>query len=156
MRKGLREMERYDASLVAQALRVEHENRMNAFRNLQAQGHVTIMMDEQPDVIRVRIDEEYFTDSRADFPTSHLIARLQLAVHAGQSDRKRILDTGKTPRDIYRDFAETYQQDPRTIKGVRDFVWEDELYDYKVGGDYLHPPITATVKPPKFKKGLRP
>lgn len=137
MRKALREMERYEADLVKQALGKEWKARRHAFDILQAQGHVTVMNDERPDVIRVRLDEEFFTDSREDFPTAHLMACLQLAVAAGQSDRNHYaMDISKQAHAVW---------------------WQDRFHDFKTGGDYLYPstPVTATVKP-KYRKGLRP
>lgn len=143
MRKALREMERYEADLVKQALGKEWKARRHAFDILQAQGHVTVMNDERPNVIRVRVDEEFFTDSREDFPTAHLMACLQLAVAAGQSDRNA---ARQGCWDIHPMDASQY--------GAM-ALWYDKLHDFKLGGDLLHPPVTATVKP-KYRKGLRP
>lgn len=160
MRKALREMERYEASLVEQALHTEQMDRLYAFKNLQAQGHVTIMCDERPDVIRVRVDEEFFADSRADFPTAHLMARLQLAVNAGQSERHRVLGENDNPFSYSDMGTRAHQQIERFRRATAkpDYMFMDEMVDFKTGGDYLFPnksPVTATVKP-KYRKGLRP
>lgn len=161
MRKALREMDRRDADMVQRALKTEWKARREAFDKLQAQGHVAIMNDERPDVIRVRVDEEFFADSRADFPTAHLMARLQLAVNAGQTDRNahrmgrdsRIMDAFQ-----YGTLAHQQIERFRRATAKPDYVFMDEMVDFKTGGDYLFgdkSPVTATVKP-KYRKGLRP
>lgn len=153
MRKALRAMKRYEASLVKQAMWAEWKVRRNAFDQLQAQGHVSIMQDEKPDVIRVRVDEEYFTDSRADFPTSYLMARIQLAVNAGQSDR----NAPRMGRDSHT--MDAFQYGTLAHQQIERFYPLKPGYMLEEGGDYLFgdkSPVTATVKPLKFKKGLRP
>lgn len=135
MRNAIRTMQRHDADLIKEAMYREWKARREEFARLQAHGYVSVMADEQPDVIRVRIDQEYFTDKRDVFPTTRLMARLQLAVAAGQTDRN----------------APSYPARPNP-------VWRNEpLYDFKTGGDYLYvdkSPVTATVK--RKMKGLRP
>lgn len=160
MRKALREMDRRDADMVQRALRAEWKVRREAFDKLQAQGHVTVMCDERPDVIRVRVADEFFADSRADFPTAHLMARLQLAVNAGQSERHRVLGENDNPFSYSDMGTRAHQQIERFRRATAkpDYMFMDEAYDFKTGGDYLFPnksPVTATVKP-KYRKGLRP
>lgn len=132
-------MRNVERDIVKHALKLEADARQAAFNTLVQAGHATVMCDERPDTIRVRVDEEFFTDSREAFPSTVLMAKLQLAIAAGQSDRNCV-------------WAQT------TPMG-----WHDELIDYKVlrtttksqlMGDILHGPVTATVK--RKQKGLRP
>lgn len=64
--------------------RKQHDRRL-AIDALVAQGHVEIMNDMNPKEIRVRVADEYFIDPRRLFPTEKLLARVQLAVNAGNS-----------------------------------------------------------------------
>lgn len=61
----------------------------------EREGHLNFMIDNDPGVIRVQIGDEVFPCARDKFPTTTLVARLQLAIASGQSNRNkspRVLD----------------------------------------------------------------
>lgn len=72
---------------VKMALAKEHHERTGVIGLLMNQGHIKVLPDEDPAFIRLQIEDEIFKEERARFPTTTLIARLQLAIHAGKSER---------------------------------------------------------------------
>jgi hypothetical protein len=148
MRSTVREMQRHADEVVKRALDLEYKARKDAFATLQAQGHVTVMQDDDPLNIRVRVDEEYFAEPRTDWPSTLLMAKLQLSIAAGNSDRNSPPYEGAyTGRWNSRAIMEEHYPLQKS-----DAVWYDEMNDFKL---YERAAVTATVKPRKMK-GLRP
>lgn len=125
---------------VKMALAKEHHDRMEVFQELCMRGVCSVIIDNHPMKISVQIGEEIFQEPRPVFPTTVLMARLQLAIHAGQSNLNH----------PYAD-APTYIGAPFPVE-----TWErNPHYDIYAG---LAKKITATVKgtATKVRKGLRP
>lgn len=71
------------------ALAKEKHDRTVVINALFQAGHVQVMADDDPINIRIRIEDEFFAEPRDVFPTTNLIARVQLALQAGLSERNR-------------------------------------------------------------------
>lgn len=133
-----------EVDIVKMALAREQHDRRGAFQNLQAHGHVRIATTEQPAHITVQIEDEFIDDDRERFPTTNLMARLQLAVAAGRSCRN------------------LHEGDPTGPPGLAPYgPWrrfgKSEILAMGYGRDLPAPVkkrVTAAVK--KFAKGLRP
>lgn len=142
-----------EVGLVKMALAREHHDRMVAFQHMQGQGHVKVVTNEQPAHITVQIEDEYLDDERGRFPTTHLMARLQLAIAAGRSCRNlRKEDQGDHAVDTM-----SYAMQARHVgkSALLGMGYSSEVHI----GDMLYPAplkkrVTAAVK--KFAKGLRP
>lgn len=144
-------------AIVQMALAREQHDRRGAFQNLQVHGHVRIATTEQPAHITVQIEDEFIDDDRERFPTTNLMARLQLAVAAGRSCRNL------RDEDIYASTNFDY-----TVNTGRRSFGKSEIFTMGYGrdmhmGDFPKEPpplfpakkrVTAAVK--KFAKGLRP
>lgn len=151
------------------ALAKEHHDRLNILQGMVGQGHVTIVQDENPATVTVQIDDELFSEPRDHFPTTVLMARLQLAVHAGKSDLYRMTREGSSAIDDHQADAMSYTMaglKQHTSRAFRRGLPADVIYhtygDSHIGEwDRKLPAadvtkrqrVTATVKPPK---GLRP
>jgi len=98
----------------------EHEARRDAFGKLVAVGHVKILLDCDPEVIRVQVEDEIFTDARTDFPSIVLMARLQLAIAAGQSSQN-------SPRDEYDTVDAMRYAMHNHVALSYDQIWVDEV-----------------------------
>lgn len=139
------------------ALAKEHFDREVKLGELVTAGHVTVLEDNDVVCVRVQIEDEVFTEERRRFPSTELMARLQLAVHAGRSERNN-----QTLRDYHASDALSYavagskyhQQlarihradDPAFMPGDR--LWYEEAAK-------IPAKLTATVKK-ALRKGLRP
>lgn len=144
-------------SEVKMALAKEHHDRTSEFGRLCNIGHVKVVEDNDPINIRCRIEDEYFAEERTRFPSTLLMAKMQLAIAAGRSCRNE--------RDIKAEVAQhkldTYRY---TYGGARDWKSRQALMDIyspvaeAVARGYsnvstITKELTATVKRPK---GLRP
>lgn len=139
-RKVARDIQRMAAAAKAQ-------QRRHTLQRWMSQGHVSIVNDDDPLNIRVQIEDEYFSGPRETFPTSELIAKLALALAAGQSDTKRntLQDDMYAQMGAYAFTSSFRVSKTREELGYAyDQCWLDEAA-----------PITATVKPRK-QRGLRP
>lgn len=74
-----------DIVLMAQAK--ERLDRTTLFGKWINEGHVTVLPEDNPYYITVQIEDERHREERGEFPSVALIAKLQLAIHAGRSDR---------------------------------------------------------------------
>lgn len=146
---------------VKMALAKEHHDRTMKLGELVAAGHVTVMEDCDAVRVRVKIEDEVFSEDRERFPTTELMARLQLAIHAGLSERNRVKIMGDNHASDAMAYAalgkswKSYHQqlsrmprgaDPAFMSGDR--LWYDEAAK-------IPAKITATVKK-ALRKGLRP
>lgn len=94
-------------------------------------GEVAVVVDDNPAYISIRVGTETFHDVRERFPTEGMIARIQLALHAGHSCRN---------------------EPPRTVQQGLDAM------GYALGLETAYhnvAEITRTVTK-YFRKGLRP
>lgn len=68
-----------------------HHERTLLIGQWRNEGHITVIDDESRDAayVHLRIEDEVFADPRDRFPSVELIAKLQLAIHAGRSDRNQ-------------------------------------------------------------------
>jgi hypothetical protein len=66
----------------------EHHSRTTEFGRLCNEGHVRVLNDDDPLTIRCKVENEVFSCRRDIFPTTELMARLQLAIAAGLTCRK--------------------------------------------------------------------
>lgn len=170
-----------EVSLVQMALAREHHDRKNSFRTLQDRGHVHVVNSEKPAHITVQIEDEFIDDDRERFPTTVLMARLQLAIAAGRSCRNlrtnddfysndagisNTINAGKTAHMAQ---IMKYEQSIGRLLGRR-AVGKSQVLAMGYGrdahiGDFLNEEptlfpaplkkrVTAAVK--KFAKGLRP
>lgn len=143
---------------VKMALAKEHHERTGVVGLLMNQGHVTILKDEDPAFIRLQIEDEIFKEERARFPTTTLIARLQLAIHAGKSERNvERVEVASRNMAKHAALGMSYHMGdqmhgvPKGYKSWEEVApWADAL---ETGYNNVAR-ITATVK--KFRKGLRP
>lgn len=146
------------------ALAKEHHDRLNVLQGLVGRGHVTIVQDENPATVTVQIDDELFSEPRDHFPTTVLMARLQLAVHAGKSDLHRMTSAIDHQADAMSyTMAGLKQHESRAFRrGLPADVIYHTYGDSHIGewdrmipspGPPKRQRFTATVKPPK---GLRP
>lgn len=130
------------------------QRRMGAWLN---EGTVRALDTEDPVAIHFMVGSEEFSDYRSQYPSEGLVARIQLAVHAGETSRG------------YTEAADSYLPSDamsygilyggRTRQGI-------SQRDYRMAhGDLLEhgeKRITATVKAPRRvlpkpkTKGLRP
>lgn len=120
----------------------ERTGRIGAWCN---KGVISVVEDNDPLNVRLRMEDVYFSEPRAVFPSIELIAKIALAINAG-------LDDGQRPR------IESYKGADEISYGVAahkhyeryasNRVWVDELEHayHKVAQ------ITAPVK----RRGLRP
>ncbi len=60
---------------------------------LTNQGHIRVLEDNDPLNIRLVLEDEVFAEPRDVFPSAVLIARLQLAINAGRSERNLTVQT---------------------------------------------------------------
>jgi len=146
------------------ALAKEHHDREQTIRALMAKGRCSVVQDNCATHITVRVDTEHFTDIREKFPTTILMANIQLALAAGLDDRNRKGDPyDEMSNHLHDAMAYGIQS---VYRGGRSVGKSEVLamgYDAPVWtdfalGDYLYnaePAVTVTVKQ-KFKKGLRP
>lgn len=74
-------------AMIKLALAKEHHDRASLIGLWTNQGNISILQTDDPGTITVRLDDEFFSEARDKFPTSTLIARLQLAIASGRSDR---------------------------------------------------------------------
>lgn len=146
----------HEVSDVQMALAREHHDRRGAFQNLQAQGHVRLVETADPARIHVQVEDEVLHDERARFPTTVLMAKLQLAIAAGRSchnvnwdrdDDPYLAMVGKSATQP----AMVYEQAIGRLVGRRP-VGKSQLLAYDP--DPLPKRVTAAVK--KFARGLRP
>lgn len=152
----------------------EHHERTTAMHALMQSGDVTVMEDMDPAIVRVRVDDEFFTDKRDAFPSTQLLARVQLAIHAGRSDRvrqhKEAVDRHLSDAMVY-GISMHSQMESRVHRrrvgkseilamgygdGATDRAAPMEWYDAMEIAHHNTAQITATVKPKNLRKGLRP
>lgn len=73
--------------IVAQAEALERNDRSATVMAWYNAGHVYFVRDMDPDWITVKIEDELLKVARDKFPTAELVAKLSLAIAAGQSER---------------------------------------------------------------------
>lgn len=124
----------HEVDLVRLALAKEMHERSEVFQRLCRQGHVIVLQENDPVTIRCRVGDELFECERNCFPSIELMARVQLAVHAGLTCRGMA----------------------QAIRGPEIHTWWiDEVA--AVTQQNIGQMITATVKTrPQRQKGLRP
>lgn len=78
----------------------DHHERATLVGTWFNKGHIIIRKEDQesPAFIALRMEDELFVDPRDRFPTVELIARIQLALHAGRSHTK--VDANPTATEI--------------------------------------------------------
>lgn len=140
------------------ALAKEQRDRSDVFSALLRAGHVSVMEDNNPALIRVRIEDEYFEEERSRFPSTGLMARLQLAIAAGRTDRDHI-HTNEL------DAANYWSRQGAVIQELRSssMWWDEPSFAFNTGGDILHgvphgdkKKVTAAVSIKTRMRGLRP
>lgn len=146
----------------------EKHDRTAVIDKLINSGRVRVMQDDDPVNVRLRIGEHYFSCLRSEFPSTVLLANLQLALRAGVGDD----ETTQTP-PYHTGRIENYHANNAMAYGVVGRKWctkdyLEETYPYPVGGDLykaVAEQVTATVtKKPNWiwraakalRKGLRP
>lgn len=146
---------------VKMALAKEHHDRTQKLRELVAAGHVTVLEDNDAVRVRLQIEDEVFGEERQCFPSTELMARLQLAVHAGRSERNNqtIRDYHASDAMNYAALGKSYHQQLSRINPddpaffmPGDNIWYEEAAK-------IPAKITATVKAKAkaaLRKGLRP
>ena len=128
------------------ALAKEQHLRTSEFGLLCNLGHVRVVEDNNPARITVAIEDERFSDERTKFPSVQLMARLQLAIAAGRSE-KNVLAGAWHDQKIYGG------PDGGGIRaGIAPCIW-DRWEAVSQGYANATSELTATVKRPK---GLRP
>lgn len=148
---------------VKMALAKEKHDRTLVIDKLVNSGRVRVMQDDDPVNVRLRIGEHYFSCLRSEFPSTVLVANLQLALRAGVGD-----DDETMPGPPYhRGRIENYNAADAMAYGVvgMERKWRTDAYleaAYPLGAAEQ---ITATVtKKPNgiwravkaLRKGLRP
>lgn len=140
---------------VKMALAKEHHDRTIKLGELVTAGHVTVLEDNDAVRVRLQIEDEVFTEDRERFPSTELMARLQLAVHAGRTERNNqtLRDYHASDALSYAVAGSKYHQQLARIQRSDDpaFMPGDRLWYYEEAAQ-----ITATVKPKVLRKGLRP
>lgn len=148
------------------ALAKEHHDRTSAFGRLCNEGHVKVVEDNDPINIRCRIEDEFFAEERSRFPSTLLMAKLQLAIAAGRScrnDPKDETETAQHQLDAYRYAYGGRAMGNSAPLGVRygkssHMSWMSAPVSEAVATGYnnvaaITKKFTATVKRPK---GIRP
>lgn len=149
---------------VKMALAKEHHNRAKQVEKLILAGHVSVVEDDNPAFIRVRIEDEFFQDERSRFPSTTMIARLQLAIQAGRSDRNRIVHEQIADHAAADSMHYTLGKYGRSNWHAGWLKEQTIAMGYDNAGDYVTlwdkaDGVTAAVKaaPTKaLRKGLRP
>lgn len=142
---------------VAMARAAEHHARTTEFGRICNEGHVRVINDDDPLNIRCKVENEVFSCPRDVFPTTELMARLQLAIAAG-------LSCTKLPREEFEHQMDAYRY---MIQGRKvDRVWVDEHYGApRIEMDWARTEAVAqgynnvakkTKKVTAAVKGLRP
>lgn len=72
----------------------EHVSRIGKWVN---ERHVRVMEDDDPNNVRLRIEDIYFAEPRDQFPSVTLMAKMALAIAVGKSERNR---PASGPEDI--------------------------------------------------------
>lgn len=129
----------------------EAHDRTTVLGLLMNEGHVTVLNTDDPNFITLKIEDETFIETRKGFPTTVLMARLQLAIHAGKSSRNAVVQ-------VFEDSANDNLFQHFRPYEVREFAhhkaWQQNE-TLAAGYDSVRE-ITATVKPKALRKGLRP
>lgn len=109
----------------------EHHERTTEMGRLMNLGHVRPVEDNCATHITVEVQDEFFTDVRERFPTTELMARVQLAIAAGRSCNN---GTSMTAERL-------------------DRVWVDENYSHRaevIAQGYANvSALTAAVRKPR-------
>ena len=116
------------------------------FKRLCAQGHVTVNGDRYAGQTTVKVGDETFQESYDIFPSEVLMARLHLAIRAGQSGMNEVHEPL-----VYADVASSWggRAGGESLKTLI------EQYPKRSGiCPEIADLVTATVK--KFRRGLRP
>lgn len=134
------------------ALAKEQHDRNAVFNQLVASGDVSVLMDMNPEIVRVRVDTEIFSDARKSFPSSQLMARVQLALHAGLSDKtasqkermdNHMLDAMRFGMHIHKGATKAWANDLTTTfnrdSHIADFIHDDAQITHKVVVDKIDP-----------------
>jgi hypothetical protein len=109
---------------VAMARAQEHHERTSTFGRLCNEGHVKVLLDCDPVSVRCEIEGEIFTEARDQFPSTVLMARLQLAIAAGQSCKNRPPELDHAVDAMRYAWSHAY-------RGMtHDAVWLDEAHGY--------------------------
>jgi len=151
---------------VKMALAKEHHDREQTIRALMAKGRCSVVQDNCATHITVRVDTEHFTDIREKFPTTILMANIQLALAAGLDDRNRKGDPYDEMSNHMHDAMaygiQSVYRGGRSVGKSEVLAMGYDMHSTWDMGDYLDwkteantEALTATVKR-KFKKGLRP
>lgn len=129
---------------VAMAQAMEHHARTSEFGRLCNLGHVRVMETCDPNFIHCEIEGEVFQDDRNSFPTTELMARLQLAIASGRSCKNDVKVESSHQLDAYAYgfMSETWTRDDAITQGYANMP---KCYRKRV---------TATVK--SRQGGLRP
>lgn len=146
---------------VQMALAKEHHERTTEFGRLCNLGHVNVVEDNCATHITVEIEGEYFTDIREKFPTTQLMARLQLAIAAGRSENNGSVFTIDKMEHMIKQLAAYRDIYPQPQWGNhRQFVHDENIWtrDEAVAQGYENvSKITATVKrEPMFDMAVLP
>lgn len=152
-----------------------HHDRTCEIGALVNTGHVTVMVDDDPLNIRLRIEDEFFAEPRTVFPSEAMVARLHLAIHAGRSDRNLSQKEHAMDAMSYglRDWKTSKAWGGKMTNSMQQGASFDEVrvpdmyapFERKreagwldaIGTGYENVrKITAKVTSPKLRKGLRP
>jgi hypothetical protein len=67
-----------------------HQERVNRIGGWINAGHLRVLEDNDPDALRLQIEDQIFAEARKDFPSEQLVAGIALAIHSGMSERNRV------------------------------------------------------------------
>lgn len=70
------------------ALAMEQQQRATTMTKWFNEGLIAFIEDCDPLFIRVKIEDEVFTDPRDEFPTTAMVARVQLAIAGGRNEHR--------------------------------------------------------------------
>lgn len=139
---------------VAMARASEHHRRTSEFVRLCNGGHIRVLQAEEPDFITVEIEGEQLSDRRDSFPSTLLMAKLQLAVKAGRSNRKTFtadyhIATARSADTVWQD--EAWANEDAVALGYHNATKQTRA-------QRRAKPVTATVKRANepAMKGVRP
>lgn len=126
---------------VKMAMAREKHDREQRISALVGSCHVSIMCDDDPVNVRLRIEDQFFSEPRERFPSIKMVADIELALAAGLSDRLTRLDEQREAEimSYHATDALVYSHPGRRAPN---YSWLSELVDRKV---------TATVKAPAKK-----
>lgn len=144
---------------VKMALAKERHDRQQKIYELFGEGHCSADMESGHPIVTVAIEGEVFREARDVFPTVGLMARLQLAINAGQSNRNLGAGPGPTHAADAMAYGMTYggrAGGNMTATEINRLYQDSRISSYRASDLYadVAKSVTATVK--KFRKGLRP